>query len=127
MDKRSGRSTRTGSCLPPSSLDDLRPQNDLARCVTHNGRRGAGPGPVPADCTEKRDYPPNEPGLMLRLLIYGHATGVCSARVIERNCAADLAFRSLTADQATDFRGYAAEVVPATATWAGRRRRSPTR
>ncbi|MFE7789965.1 transposase [Streptomyces sp. NPDC057460] len=91
------------------------------------GRRGAGPGPVPADCTEKIGYLPHEPGLMLRPLIYGHATGVRSARGIERNCAADIAFRFLTADQAPGFRGYAAGAGPATATWAGRRRWSPTR
>lgn len=126
MDKRSGRSTRTGSCLPPSSLDDLRPQNDLARCVTHVVDEALDLGPR-ADCTEKRGYPPYEPGLILHLLICGHATGVRSARAIERNCAADTAFRPLTADQARDFRGYAAEAGPATATWAGRRRRSPTR
>jgi transposase len=41
---------------------------------------------------------------MVRLLIYGHTTGVRSSRAIERKCADNIAFRYLTADQAPDFR-----------------------
>ncbi len=61
-------------------------------------------GPVLADYTEKRGYPPYDPRLMLRLLIYGYTTGVRSSRAIERKCADDVAFRFLAADQAPDFR-----------------------
>jgi transposase len=60
-------------------------------------------GPVLADYTDKRGYPPYDPRLMLRLLIYGYTTGVRSSRAIERKCA-DIAFWFLAAGQAPDFR-----------------------
>lgn len=104
MDKRSGHSTRTRSCLLPSSLDDRLPQDHLARFVADLVDEVLELGPVPADCTEERGYPPYEPGLMLRLLIYGHTTGVRSSPAIERYYAEDIAFRFLAADQAPDFR-----------------------
>ncbi|MGP4092799.1 transposase, partial [Streptomyces sp. KR55] len=63
--------------------------------------------PVLADYTEKRGYPPYDPRLMVRLLIYGYTTGVRSSRAIERKCTDDVAFRFLTADQAPDFRSIA--------------------
>lgn len=44
---------------------------------------------------------------MVRLLIYGYATGVRSSRAIERKCVDDVAFRFLAADQAPDFRSIA--------------------
>ncbi len=64
-------------------------------------------GPILADYTEKRGYPPYDPRLMLRLLIYGYTTGVRSSRAIEHKCADDVAFRLLAADQAPDFRSIA--------------------
>ena len=64
-------------------------------------------GPILADYTEKRGYPPYDPRLMLRLLIYGHSVGVRSSRVIERRCIDDVGFRFLAADQAPDFRSIA--------------------
>jgi septal ring factor EnvC (AmiA/AmiB activator) len=59
---------------------------------------------VLAGYTDKRGYPPYDPRLMLRLLIYGYTTGVRSSRAIERKCTDDVAFRFLAADQAPDFR-----------------------
>lgn len=61
-------------------------------------------GPILADYTEKRGYPPYDPQLMVRLLIYGYTTGVRSSRVIERRLADDVAFRFLAAGQEPDFR-----------------------
>ncbi|GGV01264.1 hypothetical protein GCM10010211_80700 [Streptomyces albospinus] len=43
----------------------------------------------------------------MRLLIYGYSTGMRSSRAIERRCVDDVAFRSLTAHQAPDFRSIA--------------------
>lgn len=63
--------------------------------------------PILADYTDKRGYPPYDPRLMLRLLIYGYTTGVRSSRAIERKCANDVAFRYLAADQAPDYRSIA--------------------
>lgn len=59
---------------------------------------------IRADNTDKRGYPPYDPRLMLRLLIYGYTTDVRSSRAIELRCADDIAFRYLAADQAPDFR-----------------------
>jgi hypothetical protein len=39
--------------------------------------------------TEGRGAPPFDPRLMVRLLIYGYATGVRSSRAIERRCVAE--------------------------------------
>ena len=90
--------------LLPPSLDDWLPQDHLARFVADLVDEVLDLGPVLADYTEKRGYPPYDPRLMLRLLIYGYTTGVRSSRAIERHCADDVAFRFLAADQAPDFR-----------------------
>jgi transposase len=90
--------------LLPPSLDDWLPQDHLARFVADLVDDVLDLGPVLADYTDKRGYPPYDPRLMLRLLIYGYTTGVRSSRAIERKCADDIAFRFLAADQAPDFR-----------------------
>ncbi|MFV2117206.1 IS1182 family transposase [Streptomyces sp. Act-28] len=90
--------------LLPPSLDDWLPQDHLARFVADLVDEVLDLSPVLADYTDKRGYPPYDPRLMLRLLIYGHTTGVRSSRAIERKCADDIAFRFLAADQAPDFR-----------------------
>ncbi|MFF3127427.1 IS1182 family transposase [Streptomyces sp. NPDC057908] len=90
--------------LLPPPLDDWLPQDHLARFVADLVDDVLDLGPILADYTEKRGYPPYDPRLMLRLLIYGYTTGVRSSRAIERKCADDIAFRYLAADQAPDFR-----------------------
>ena len=42
--------------------------------------------------------------MMLKLLLYGYATGVTSSREIERRCRRDVAFRWLAANEAPDYR-----------------------
>jgi transposase len=59
---------------------------------------------VHADYTEARGYPPYDPRLMVRLLIYGYTTGTRSSRVIERTCVDDVAFRRLTSGKGPDYR-----------------------
>ncbi|MFG3590736.1 IS1182 family transposase [Streptomyces sp. NPDC047990] len=90
--------------LLPPSLDDWLPQDHLARFVADLVDEVLDLGPVLADYTKERGYPPYDPRLMLRLLIYGYTTGVRSSRAIERKCADDIALRYLAADQAPDFR-----------------------
>ncbi|MCX5097490.1 IS1182 family transposase [Streptomyces sp. NBC_00365] len=90
--------------LLPPSLDDWLPQDHLARFVADLVDDVLDLGPVRANYIEKRGYPPYDPRLMLRLLIYGYTTGVRSSRAIERKLADDIAFRFLAADQAPDFR-----------------------
>ncbi|MFF0659595.1 IS1182 family transposase [Micromonospora tulbaghiae] len=93
--------------LLPPSLDDWLPEDHLARFVADLVDEVLDLGPVLADYTEKRGYPPYDPRLMVRLLIYGYTTGVRSSRAIERKCVDDVAFRFLAADQAPDFRSIA--------------------
>lgn len=93
--------------LLPPSLDDWLSEGHLARFVADLVDEVLDLGPVLADYTEKRGYPPYDPRLMVRLLIYGYTTGVRSSRAIQRKCADDVAFRFLAADQEPDFRSIA--------------------
>ncbi|MEU5247804.1 IS1182 family transposase [Streptomyces asoensis] len=90
--------------LLPPSLDDWLPEGHLARFVADLVEEVLDLGPVLADYTEKRGYPPYDPRLMVRLLVYGYTTGVRSSRAIERRLADDVAFRFLAAGQEPDFR-----------------------
>jgi transposase len=93
--------------LLPPSLDDWLPEDHLARFVADLVDEVLDLGPILADYTEKRGYPPYDPRLMVRLLIYGYTTGTRSSRAIERRLADDVAFRFLAAGQAPDFRSIA--------------------
>lgn len=56
---------------------------------------------------EERGYPPYDPRLMVKLLVYGYATGVASSRKLERASYEDVAVRMLCADQHPDYRSIA--------------------
>src|SRR5947209_4959670 len=88
----------------PPSLNEWLPEDHLARFVAELVDEVLDLGLIMDDYTERRGYPPYDPRLMLRLLIYGYATGVRSSRAMERKCVDDVAFRFLAADQAPDFR-----------------------
>jgi transposase len=49
-----------------------------------------------------RSRPAYEPSMMVALLLYAYARGVRSARVIERACEEDVAFRVIAAQQRPD-------------------------
>ena len=55
----------------------------------------------------ERGYPPYDPRLMMKLLIYGYANGVCSSRKLERATHRDVAIRMLCAGQHPDYRSIA--------------------
>jgi transposase len=93
--------------LLPPSLDDWFPEGHLARFVAELVDEVLDLGPILAGYIETRGYPPYDPRLMLRLLIYGYSTGVRSSRAIERKCVDDVGFRFLAADVAPDFRSIA--------------------
>ena len=57
--------------------------------------------------TEGRGASPDDPRLMVRILLYGYITGVRSSWVIERKCVDDVAFRWLAAGSAPDYRAIA--------------------
>jgi transposase len=93
--------------LMPPSLNEWLPEDHLARFVAEVVDEVLDLSAVYADYGGLRGYPPYDPRLMLRLLIYGYTTGVRSSRAIERKCVEDVAFRFLAADQAPDFRSIA--------------------
>jgi transposase len=90
--------------LLPPSLDDWLPEGHLARFVADLVADALDLSSILADYTEARGFPPYDPRLMVRLLIYGYTTGVRSSRAVERRCVDDVAFRFLAADQAPDYR-----------------------
>src|SRR5207248_11333125 len=93
--------------LLPPALDDWRPEGHLARFVAELVDEVLDLGPILASYTQTRGYPPYDPRLMLRLLIYGYSTGVRSSRAIERKCVDDVGLRLLAADVAVDVRSIA--------------------
>ena len=56
---------------------------------------------------EERGFPPYDPRLMVKLLLYGYAIGVVSSRKLERASFEDVAVRMLCADQHPDYRSIA--------------------
>lgn len=93
--------------LMPPSIADWVPEDHLARFVSELVDEVVDLEPFLAVHTEKRGFPPYDPRLMLKLLIYGYTTGVRSSRGIEKRCHDDVAFRFLAANQAPDFRSVA--------------------
>src|SRR5438309_6984824 len=91
----------------PPSLDEWLPDGHLARFVAELVDEVLDLGPILAAYKEVRGYPPYDPRLMVRLLVYGYSVGVRSSRAIERKCVDDVAFRFLAADCAPDFRSIA--------------------
>ena len=63
--------------------------------------------PIYAAYEEEHGFPPYDPRLMVKLLIYGYANGVTSSRKLEGATYRDVAMRQLCADQHPDFRSIA--------------------
>ena len=93
--------------LMPPSLADWLPDDHLARFIDEVVETVLDLGPIYAAYEEVRGGPPYDPRLMLKVLLYGYATGVRSSRRLERHCLEDVAFRFLAANQQPDFRSLA--------------------
>jgi transposase len=93
--------------LLPPSLDEWLPEGHLARFVSELVEEALDLSAIRAAYTEERGYPPYDPRLMLKLLIYGYCTGQRSSRGIEQRCWDDVAFRYLAAGVAPDYRSIA--------------------
>ena len=93
--------------LLPPSIDDWLPEEHLARFVSELVDDVLDLEPFLAVFTEARGFPPYDPRLMLKLVLYGYTTGVRSSRGIEKRCHDDVAFRFLAANQAPDYRSIA--------------------
>jgi transposase len=89
-------------------LSEWVPEGDLAHLVSDLVESGAlDLSAIYADYEEERGYPPYDPRLMVKLLVYGYAIGVVSSRKLERATYRDLAVRMLCADQHPDYRSIA--------------------
>jgi transposase len=89
-------------------LQEWIPEGDLAHFVSDLVETGAlDLSAVYAAYEEERGYPPYDPRLMLKLLIYGYANGVMSSRKLEAATYRDVAMRMLCADQHPDYRSIA--------------------
>jgi transposase len=89
-------------------LRDWVPDGDLAHFVSDLvDSGGLDLSAIYAAYEEERGYPPYDPRLMVKLLIYGYANGVTSSRKLERATYRDVGMRMLCADQHPDFRSIA--------------------
>lgn len=93
--------------LLPPSLDERLPEGHMARFVSEVVEEALDLSLIYAAYTEERGYPPYDPRLMVKLLIYGYCTGQLSSRGLERRCHDDVAFRYLAAGAAPDYRSIA--------------------
>lgn len=89
-------------------LADWVPEGDLAHFVSDLVEGGAlDLSAISASYEGERGQPPYDPRLMVKLLLYGYATGVMSSRKLEAGTHRDIALRMLCADQHPDFRSIA--------------------
>src|SRR5207342_3845249 len=89
-------------------LRDWVPDGDLAHFVADLVDSGALElAAIYASYEEERGFPPYDPRLMVKLLVYGYANGVVSSRKLERATYRDVAVRMLCADQHPDYRSIA--------------------
>lgn len=88
-------------------LSDWVPQGDLAHFVSDLVEDVLDLSAIYASYEEVRGYPPYDPRLMVKLLVYGYANGVCSSRKLERATYRDVAIRMLCAGQHPDYRSIA--------------------
>ena len=86
-------------------LSEWLPEGHLAHFVSDLVESGAlDLSAVYSSYEEERGFPPYDPRLMVKLLVYGYAVGVSSSRKLERATYEDVAVRMLCADQHPDFR-----------------------
>jgi transposase len=84
------------------------PEGDLAHFVSDLVESGTlDLSGIYASYEGERGYPPYDPRLMVKLLVYGYANGVVSSRKLERASYNDVAVRMLCADQHPDYRSIA--------------------
>jgi transposase len=88
-------------------LQDWVPDGHLARFVSDLVDEALDLSAIYAGYEEERGFPPYDPRLMVKLLIYGYATGTPSSRKLEERTHSDVAVRFLCADQHPDYRPIA--------------------
>jgi transposase len=93
--------------LMAPSIQDWVPDGHLARFVSDLVDEALDLSAIYAAYEDERGFPPYDPRLMVKLLIYGYATGTPSSRKLEERTYSDVAVRFLCADQHPDFRPIA--------------------
>jgi transposase len=88
-------------------LQEWVPEGDLAHFVSDLVESSLDLWQIYAAYEEERGFPPYDPRLMLKLLVYGYATGTVSSRKLEQATYRDVAVRMLCADQHPDYRSIA--------------------
>ncbi len=89
-------------------LSEWVPEGDLAHFVSDLVETGVLElSAIYSSYEDERGYPPYDPRLMVKLLIYGYANGVMSSRKLERATYRDVAVRMLCAGQHPDYRSIA--------------------
>lgn len=89
--------------LFPPSLQDWVPEDHLARFIGDVvDSLDLAAVYASYDTKDPRGARPYHPAMLVKLLLYGYCTGVCSSRRIERATYDDVAFRFLSADQHPD-------------------------
>lgn len=94
--------------LMPPSVADWVPDGHPARMVSELVDRELDLSRVLASYEGLRGYPPYDPRLLLKVLLYGYAKGVMSSRRLADACLENVAFMFLAAGQQPDFRTIAA-------------------
>lgn len=93
--------------LMAPSIQDWVPDGHLARFVSDLVDEALDLSAIYSAYEEERGFPPYDPRLMVKLLIYGYATGTPSSRKLEAATYSDVAVRFLCANQHPDFRPIA--------------------
>jgi len=93
--------------LMAPSIQDWVPEGHLARFVSDLVEEALDLSAIYASYEEERGFPPYDPRLMVKLLVYGYATATPSSRKLEERTYADVAVRFLCADQHPDYRSIA--------------------
>src|SRR6266851_3295502 len=88
--------------LLPPNLSEWLPAGHLARLIHELVDKVLELSPIYASYGERRGAPPYDPRLLLKLLLYGYASGVFSSRRLERAAQELVPCRYLTADQQPD-------------------------
>ena len=89
--------------LLPAGLQEWVPPDHLA-CFISDIVDHLDLSEITARYEDERGGPPYNPGMMVKVLLYGYYTGVSSSRRIAKRLHEDIAFRVLAANNTPDFR-----------------------
>src|ERR1035437_10464247 len=102
--KRFREYNQSQSFLLPPSLDDWLPEDHEARFISDVVENLLDLSVIYVSYQRADGYPPYDPSMMLKLLLFAYSTGVTSSREMERCCHVHVAFRWLAANAAPDYR-----------------------